>query len=115
MRNASALILWNSGQHFISGLEIFSHHRGLILKHRQQQWEAHNVEFLVAQVETIVVGYVAEQVHLPVQMRNCAYLAAHIIIESIQRVCINETVAHPHACLHRLIDFIQHLCQNSIN
>jgi len=66
VRNSGALILWNGGQHFIGRLEVLSHHSRLILQDRQQEREAHDVELLVAQVEAVVVGDVAEQIHLSV-------------------------------------------------
>ena len=145
--NARSLFSGYRRQHFVGRLEVASHHSCLVLEHRQEQWEADDVELLVAQVQAVITRNVAKQVHhsaahrhqlelsqhdvhvdsscqfkcsivltpnkkqiqaSPVEMRYSDYFASHVVVESIDIVCIYEAVANPTAGFH---DFFN-LCDN---
>ena len=107
MSDSSALLLGNGGQDLVGGVEVLAHDGRLVLEHGEEEREAHDVELLVAEVEAIVARYVAEQVHLPVEMRYGAYLAADVVVEAIERVGVDEAVADPDARLDRLVDLVE--------
>ena len=108
MRHSCALVYGNRREHFIGRVEIFAHDRRLILQHGQEQRKTNYVQLFVAQIQTIIAWYVAQQVHLPVQVRYGAYFAAHIVVETIERIGVNEAIAHPNARLYRLVYLVQY-------
>lgn len=46
---------------------------------------------------------------LPVHVSNGDYLSSYIIVESVNRVGVDEAVSHPNACLYHLFNLPQHL------
>lgn len=107
MRHSRALIGRNSGQDSISRVEVLAHHGRLVLEHSEKQRKGHDVQVLVAQVKPVVSRYVSEQVHLPIEVRYGADLAAHVVIEPVERVGIDEAVADPNAGSHALVDLVE--------
>lgn len=43
-------------------------------------------------------------VFVPVQVSNSDYLSSYIVVESVNRASVNETVPNPESSLHNLLD-----------
>ena len=52
-------------------------------------------------------------VFLPIQMRDGDDFSAHVVVESVERVGVDEAVADPQARLHDLFDLSHHLLANN--
>ena len=107
--HAGALLARHCGQHVVGRVKVPPHDRRLVLEHGEQDGVADNVELLVAQVEAVVLGDVAEEVHDAVQMGDGHDLTAHVVVEAVDAVCVDETVTNPAAGLDSLFDFSYHL------
>jgi hypothetical protein len=47
--------------------------------------------------------------HSPVQVRNSDDLSAHVVVEAVQGVRVDEAVSHPEAGANAFLDFAKHL------
>lgn len=45
----------------------------------------------------------------PIEVGDGDYFSAHVVVESVDAVCVDETVADPAARLHRLLDLADHV------
>ena len=59
------LLLGDGGQDLVRHAEVPPHHGGLVLQDGHQQGVGDDVELLVPQVEAVVLGDVAQEVHGP--------------------------------------------------
>lgn len=51
-----------------------------------------------------ILSLKVKPVFVPVQVSNSDYLSSHIVVESVYRASVNETVPNPEPCLHDLLD-----------
>lgn len=63
----------------------------------------------------IVLRHIAQQIHSAIQMRNGHNFTAHIIINAIHRICIDETVSNPQTCFYLFVDLSQNLNKIEFN
>ena len=109
LSDCCSLLPWHELQHALRRVEVPPHDGGLVLEHGHQQMEAHHVELLVAQVEAVVLRDVAQQVHGTVQVRHHHDLPAHVVVEPVDAVGVDEAVAHPQPGLHGLTHLPHHI------
>ena len=65
--DSGALFLGNCGKDLVGSLKVSPHDSRLVLQDRDQERETDDVELLVAQVEAVVLGDVAQKIHHSVQ------------------------------------------------
>lgn len=63
--HSDPLLLGDGGQELVGRAEVPPHDGRLVLQHGEQQGVADDVQLLVSQVETVVLGDVAQQIHGP--------------------------------------------------
>jgi len=61
-----SLLFRDRRQNLVGSVKVLPHHCRLVLEHREEQLERDHVQLLVAQVQAVVGGNVAEQIHGPV-------------------------------------------------
>lgn len=66
MGHSGPLLFWNCGKHLVGHSKVPSHYSSLVLQDRDQQGVADNIELFVSQVQTVIFGYVTQQVHCSV-------------------------------------------------
>ncbi len=109
MSDASPLVLGDLDQDLVGGIKVLPHDRGLVLEHGDEELEGDHVQLLVAQVQAAVLGYVAEQVHGAVEVGNGHDLAADVVVQAVDAVGVDETVADPQPGFDGFLDFAEHL------
>lgn len=65
MGDPSPLLFSNCGKHLVGHSKVPPHYGSLVLQDGDQQGVAHDVELFVSKVQTVVFGYVTQQVHGP--------------------------------------------------
>lgn len=63
MGHSGPLLFRNCWKHLVGHSKVPPHYGSLVLQDRDQQGVADDVELLVSQVQTVIFGYVTQQVH----------------------------------------------------
>merc|ERR1719419_1482122 len=104
MGHPGPLLFRNCGKHLVGHSKVPPHYRSLVLQDGDQQGVADNVELLVSQVQTVIFGYLTQQVHCSVQVSNSDNLSSYIVVESVDRAGVDETVSDPESSFHDFLD-----------
>ena len=74
-----------------------------------------NVQLSMVSGESILYDKVPCGVELPVQVSYGDDLATYKVVESVDTICVDETIADPASCLHWLLNLPNNLAQQIMN
>lgn len=93
--NPVVLVLGNGRQQFLCHLKVISEDGSLVFNDTERKGETVDGKVLVAEVNTVVTGNVAEQVDVLVKVGDGRNLTTDDVVEAVERTGVDEAVSDP--------------------